>query len=340
MAARSPWRVVIGAGGSAGDVMPGIALAHALAARGAEAAILGGEHGLEAQLVPAASVAFEALYTQPLFGAGRLRPLRIPYALWRGREQAVATLRRIRPALVIGFGGHASVAPVLAARQLGIPTALYEANARAGVANALLASFVDRVFVAEPNTRWPLAPRAREAVGGVLRPELEQRLPIAHTFPCARPRHLLVLSGLQGSCFLNERVTELLAALHARDLPFEVWHQAGLRAERVAIAARYRQLGIPARVDAYLADPATAYEWADFAISAAGAGTIAELWPLRCPRCGSQSRRWRVAISSRTPTRIDVARARSCARSASSRPHGWQASSPSCSPIHDATKRW
>jgi UDP-N-acetylglucosamine--N-acetylmuramyl-(pentapeptide) pyrophosphoryl-undecaprenol N-acetylglucosamine transferase len=257
--------------------MPAITFAQALAARGIQCEFWGGAHGLEAQLVPAAGVAFSVLPSQPLFGANILRTLRIPYALLRGRAQARQRMLAKPPALVVGFGGHASVAPVLAARELGIPTAIYEANARAGVSNALLAPIVDRVFVAEPHTQFPLPPRSLERIGRVLRKELETAPVVVRRLPTDRSLRILVLSGSQGSRFLNQRAADVLAVLRAHDVAFHVWHQAGLDANLESIHSHYQRTGISARVDGYLPDLHIAYAWADFAISAAGAGSIAEL---------------------------------------------------------------
>jgi UDP-N-acetylglucosamine--N-acetylmuramyl-(pentapeptide) pyrophosphoryl-undecaprenol N-acetylglucosamine transferase len=263
--------------------MPAIAFAHALAAHGIDTTFLGSTHGLEARLVPAANVRFEALPSQPVFGAGLAHVARLPSALLRGGVQAARRLRALAPRLVIGFGGHASVAPVLAARALGIPSALYEANVRAGLANSALAPFVDRVFVAERDVRFRVRPRALERVGHVLRAELEHEPTRLRVLPHGRPIHVLVLGGSQGSAFMNERIPGLLAALVRRGCRIEVWHQAGSAGAPASTSARYAEAAIEARVDSYLTRLSTAYQWADFAISAAGAGSIAELSALGLP---------------------------------------------------------
>ena len=51
----------------------------------------------------------------------------------------------IKPRAVIGFGGYPTLPPIIAARTLGIPTAIHEQNAVMGRANRLLARFVDRI---------------------------------------------------------------------------------------------------------------------------------------------------------------------------------------------------
>src|SRR3954447_17883944 len=65
-------RIVIAAGGTAGHVVPALAVADALRADGAEVSFIGGERA-EAELVPAAG--FE-LHTLAVQGLSRTNPLR------------------------------------------------------------------------------------------------------------------------------------------------------------------------------------------------------------------------------------------------------------------------
>lgn len=274
-------KIVIAAGGTAGHVLPAIALAHALSSR-AQVTFLGGGDGFESVLVPAAGFPFEALEAQPFFGGAMHRALRIPLVLAHGVAQARARFARSRPALVVGFGGHTSVAPVLAARTLGIPCALYEANVEPGLANRVLSPCVDLVNVAHRGSRWSARHHAL-AVGIPIRRDLDRASHPSRRLARRRTRRILVLGGSQGSPFLNERVPDLIGELSARGMSVEVWHQAGLRADVAATRRRYADKGLAARVDGYLVDLSDAYRWADLAISAGGAGSLAELSAVALP---------------------------------------------------------
>lgn len=275
--------VVIAGGGTAGHVQPALVLADALARSGFGVSFVGSEDGFEALLVPKAGYAFHAVRAQAVFGAGILAPLRIPGVLRHGIAQARSILRREHAALVIGFGGHASVAPMLAARSLGLPTTLYEANVQPGLANAALAPFVDRVHVADRATRWPLRPSNVCVTGHPIRRELDLGPRALRDLPSGRRLRILVLGGSQGSSFLNERVPAWIAQLSARGLAIEVWHQVGFGVDTQTPHARYEAAGVSARVDRYLSEMAPVYHWADFVISAAGAGSLAEIAAMGLP---------------------------------------------------------
>ena len=127
--------VVIGAGGTGGHMFPALALARELQARGQEVLLVCDARGARyvgPDLVPHLIRA----------GSPSGRPLRRLQGFARlgaGLVQALALLRRRRPAAVAAFGGYASVPVGLAARLLGIPLLIHEQNAVLGRANRLIA---------------------------------------------------------------------------------------------------------------------------------------------------------------------------------------------------------
>ena len=68
-----------------------------------------------------------------------------------GTAKAWALLGRIRPAVVVGFGGYPTVPPLLAASLRGIPTVLHEQNGVMGRANRLLAPRVTAIATGFPH---------------------------------------------------------------------------------------------------------------------------------------------------------------------------------------------
>ncbi|HWP94817.1 MAG TPA: undecaprenyldiphospho-muramoylpentapeptide beta-N-acetylglucosaminyltransferase [Gammaproteobacteria bacterium] len=263
--------VLIMAGGTGGHVFPALAVAEVLRARGHEPVWLGTRAGLEATLVPRAGFPLEWLAITGLRGKGTLAWLAAPFRLGRALAQALAVLRRVRPAVVLGMGGFASGPGGLAAWLMRIPLVVHEQNAVAGLTNRWLARFATRTL-----TAFPAALPHAEHVGNPLRAALQDvpppRLRLAGR---TGPLRLLVLGGSQGARALNETVPHALARLASNRRP-EVLHQTGAR-HLETTRALYGALGIAARVEPFIDDMAAAYLWADLVVCRAGAMTIAEI---------------------------------------------------------------
>jgi UDP-N-acetylglucosamine--N-acetylmuramyl-(pentapeptide) pyrophosphoryl-undecaprenol N-acetylglucosamine transferase len=142
--------VLIAAGGTAGHVVPALAVAEELRARGARVTFAGTAERIEAQLVPAAGHPF---LTYRVTGLER----RLSPALLRGIGLALVApaactriLRRTRPDAVFGAGGYVSGPMLAAAAAARLPAALLEVDARLGLANRLSAPLVRRVFLSFP----------------------------------------------------------------------------------------------------------------------------------------------------------------------------------------------
>src|SRR4051812_35295996 len=126
--------VVIAAGGTAGHVVPAIAIADALRAEGADVVFAGGERA-EAELVPAAGYPFEPIRVE---GISRSNPLKAARAVVRAAgalRAAGRILERHQPDAVLGGGGYVAGPVGLAAVRRGIPLVLTEADSHLGLAN-------------------------------------------------------------------------------------------------------------------------------------------------------------------------------------------------------------
>lgn len=143
-------RVLVAAGGTAGHVMPALAVAEELVRAGAEVTFAGTPERAEADLVADAGYPFDAFAVR---GLPRRPSLDLARALAldvAAPAACVRILRRRRPHAVLGGGGFVAGPMLLAARALGIPRVLTEADAHLGLANRLAAPLADRVFLAYP----------------------------------------------------------------------------------------------------------------------------------------------------------------------------------------------
>jgi UDP-N-acetylglucosamine--N-acetylmuramyl-(pentapeptide) pyrophosphoryl-undecaprenol N-acetylglucosamine transferase len=266
--------IMIVAGGTGGHVFPGLAVAAAIRARSGSVVWMGTHRGLEARLVPAAGIEIEWITVTGLRGRGVAAWLAAPFKLLVAVCQALAAMRRRRPAAVLGMGGFVSGPGGLAAWLTRRPLLIHEQNAVAGTANRWLARLTAHVFEAFPDS-FP-SNRATAQIGNPVREEIRALAAPAARFAsrrngCAR---LLVIGGSQGARTLNREVPAALARLGA-ELEIDVWHQAG--AEIEAARAAYANVDCELRLEQFIDDIAEAYAWADLVVCRAGALTIAEL---------------------------------------------------------------
>jgi UDP-N-acetylglucosamine--N-acetylmuramyl-(pentapeptide) pyrophosphoryl-undecaprenol N-acetylglucosamine transferase len=213
MRRRDELRCLIAAGGTAGHVLPALAVAEALRARGASVTFAGSPDRVEARLVPEAGFELDTFEISGL--PRRLNPALLKALVRAGRApvECARILRVRRPHVVLGAGGYVAGPMVLAAWTLRIPAALTEADARLGLANRLAAPFARLVFLAYeipgrhgPKYRVvgrPIPLRSR----AVPRPEGRARFGLPPDGPV-----LGVFGALAGAHALNEAAVEAFGA--------------------------------------------------------------------------------------------------------------------------------
>lgn len=138
---------LIAAGGTAGHVLPAIAVGEALRDRGAAVTFAGSPDRVEARLVPEAGFELDSF---PISGLPRRPGVELVRSVFRAFgavRESRRILKRRRPDVVLGAGSYVAGPMVLAAASMRIPTALTEADAHLGLANRLAAPFAKRVFL-------------------------------------------------------------------------------------------------------------------------------------------------------------------------------------------------
>ena len=271
--------VYVMAGGTGGHVIPALAVAEALAARGYAIRWMGTERGIESRLVPEAGYPIDYLRIGGLRGKGLATRLAAPFRLLGAVWQALRLLGRHRPVLVIGMGGFAAGPGGLAAWLTRRPLVIHEQNAIAGLTNRVLSRLARVTLAAYPKAFGAPLPDNR-VVGNPVRGEIGA-LPAPAERLAGRdgPVRVLVLGGSLGAQALNQAVPEALARI-SRTTDLEVRHQAGSRHVETAeahYAGAEWGAGSRHQVSGFLTDMAEAFGWADFVIARAGAMTVAEI---------------------------------------------------------------
>ena len=264
------------AGGTGGHIFPGLALAEALRDRGWRVHWLGSlgdavNPSMESQLVPPHGFAFESIEFSGVRGKGlttlAFLPLRLLKAFW----QSVRVIRRVKPDVVVGFGGYIAFPAGMMSVLLGKPLVLHEQNSIAGMVNKVLAMVADRVF-----TAFPKVLKNAEWVGNPLRTAFTAQPDPATRFAGRTgPLHLLVVGGSLGARALNTLVPQALALIPGGQRPL-VTHQSGAR-QIDELRANYLAAGVDANLTPFIEDAASAFADADLIICRAGASTVTEI---------------------------------------------------------------
>ncbi len=283
--------VVIAAGGTAGHVYPGLALAAAIRRREPETdiAFVGTPRGIENEAVPAAGFALHTIDVIPWARSLGARRYLAPASLAGAAAKARGLLRTLRPAAVVGMGGYASLPVVIAARSRRIPTLLHEQNSIPGIANVVGARFAHRIALGFEEA-CPKFPRSAEirVVGNPIR-EAIRTLDRDATRPEALAafdldptrQTVLVMGGSLGAARLNDAVAGLAARWRDRaDLQLLV---AAGKAHGRSLRAQLGQGALRIRVLDYIERVELAYASADLALCRAGAATVAELSAIGLP---------------------------------------------------------
>ncbi len=278
------WALVAG-GGTAGHVLPAVAIAGALSARGRPPAAIhfvGSSRGQEATLVPAAGYAVTLLP-----GRGIARRLTIDnvgavIGLLRAVGKAFVLTARERPAVVVSVGGYASVPCAAAAVALRVPLVLHEQNAVPGLANRLAGRFAKASAVSFEATSLPRA----VVTGNPVRPEVlaVDRSPAGRTLARAAlglPADAVVVGvfgGSLGARRINDATFGLIGAWADRH-GVAVRHAVGSR-DWATVSTRLPAVpggGLVYDPVEYEDRMPLLYAAADVVVSRAGGSTVAEL---------------------------------------------------------------
>jgi len=261
---------VMAGGGTGGHVMPALAVARELRARGHSVRFIGTRRGLESKLAPADGFPIEWIEIGGLNRVGLRQTLitlaELPWSVW----QVSRMLDRARPAAVFSTGGFVAGPVLLAALWKRLPVVVMEPNAIPGFTHRKLARFVARALLSFSETAKWFPPEVAEVTG----------LPVRSEFFAIPPKPrsgqltVLITGGSQGSRTLNRAAQESWKLWDSGAV--RLIHQTGPAAYEL-LASEFQLSGIDGEVSPFLADMPAAFAAADIVVSRAGMGTVSEL---------------------------------------------------------------
>jgi UDP-N-acetylglucosamine--N-acetylmuramyl-(pentapeptide) pyrophosphoryl-undecaprenol N-acetylglucosamine transferase len=217
-------RVVIGVGGTAGHVVPAIAVADVLRDHGAQVVFAGGDR-FERELVPEAGYELRTLKVAPLAGRRPTEAARAAAVDFGALGHAMRLIGELSPDVVLGAGGYVAGPVGLAGTLRRVPLVLMEADSHLGITNRWLAPLAKRVCLAfaidgRGSDRYritgrPVPPPATDRAAARRRFRLEPD-----------DQCVLVFGGSQGARSINHAAIEAFAGTGGQ---IRILHAAGTR---------------------------------------------------------------------------------------------------------------
>lgn len=271
--------VAIAAGGTGGHLFPGQALAQELRRRGRQIVLITDARVQRFDsLFPGADI-FSVPSATPN-DRGVLGLLKAAPAILSGVVQAFGILGRVKPSVVIGFGGYPTLPPLAAGLLRGVPTCVHEQNAVLGRVNRLVAPYVGAIAstFAGPKFLRPRDEGKLVLTGNPVRDSVMAHAASPYVAPGGSDRiELLVFGGSQGARVMSDVVPGALVLLpQAQRARLHVVQQA--RPEDIdRVRAIYRDAGISADLESFFDDMPQRIAAAHLVIGRSGASTVAEL---------------------------------------------------------------
>lgn len=268
---------MLAAGGTGGHLFPAEALAHELKAMGFSVHLVTDSRAERyAGRFPADEIHVVSSAT-----IGSKNPAKVAaslWTLWSGIREAKRLLQRVKPQVVVGFGGYPTVPPLLAATKLRIPSMVHEQNAVMGRANRMLAGRVMAIaggFLPETGGRYSAK---TVTTGNPVRPAVLEAAETPYTPSRAGEIfRLVVFGGSQGAQFFSKAlpaaIERLPEPLRQRLHLTQQARPEDLDGVRSAVA----KLSLSGEISPFFTDMAERIGAAHLVICRSGASTVSEV---------------------------------------------------------------
>jgi len=180
-------------------------------------------YSLEYQVISSRNIPFFPITTGRLQRIITSQTLPSLLKLPGGFMQAYSILSKLKPDVIVGFGGYVSVPIGMVGKLLGIPLVIHEQTLEAGLANRMLAPFAEKICISWESSRKFFPQKKVVLTGNPV---------VATIFQSSRhhkinrgvlPR-LVIVGGSLGSHAINMLIQGCIERLLKQ---FEVFHQTG-----------------------------------------------------------------------------------------------------------------
>ncbi len=277
--------IVLAAGGTGGHLFPAQAVARVLIDRGRSVILITDERGLKwKDSFKGAEV--ETSVSATPFSGGLKGKISAALTISRGVFASFRRFGRLKPAVVVGFGGYPSIPPMLAAILRRIPRCIHEQNGVMGRANRALSAHMTSISVTVPDPVGlpPKAVNRQVVVGNPVRPEVikksRKRYP---EIDADQPINLLVFGGSQGATVLSDVVPAAVSCLDPELAKRLNIHQQCREEDIERTRSVYEAQGVHSTVAPFFDDLPGLMSTSHLVISRSGASTVCELMVIGRP---------------------------------------------------------
>ncbi|MBR0697131.1 undecaprenyldiphospho-muramoylpentapeptide beta-N-acetylglucosaminyltransferase [Bradyrhizobium lablabi] len=278
--------ILLAAGGTGGHLFPAEALGVELIRRGLRVRLATDARALRYRGGLFSSDDIDVVPSETIRSRNPIALVRTGIMLGYGMLVAVNVVRRLKPSAVVGFGGYPTLPPLMAARLLGVPGIIHDANAVLGRANRFLSSRVNAIATALPGVldRDPALASKTTMVGTPMRPAILAAAVVKYAPPEVNgPLRLLVVGGSQGARVMSDIVPPAIEKLEPALWSRLILTQQVREEDTARVSAVYDRLKINAELAPFFNDLPAKLASSHLVISRAGAGTVAELAALGRP---------------------------------------------------------
>lgn len=264
-------KILFCGGGSAGHVVPNIAIIECL--DGVADCRYIGTDGIEKRICKECGVTFYECDAVKLVRGKIWRNLAIPFKLIKSVGEAEKIIEDVKPDLIFCKGGYASLPAALAARRTKTPVIAHESDVSAGLANKIIARRCEKILTTFPSTAAEFDRGV--CTGSPMRKRLfnRSRAEALKKYNLPDRKTLLILGGGHGSVKINAAVREIAAEICKN---YNILHICGKGNAADIKLDGYRQVE-------FEPDMGLAYACADFAVSRCGSNAANELIALKIP---------------------------------------------------------
>lgn len=267
---------LIMAGGTGGHIFPGLAVARGLQKNNWTVHWLGSVAGMETKIIGDTNIPLHLISISGLRGKGLLGWIKAPLTIFKAVFQALKVIHKIKPNVVIGFGGFASGPGGMAAFMLNKYLLIHEQNAVAGLTNRMLSKLSKKNFQAFPNALGN--DDFSVTIGNPIRKDI---LALNKTTKHVSSKivKVLIIGGSRGAQILNQQLPIILAPM-IKENKVSIKHQSGSKNKSKTLDAYQKNQVVETNlleVTEFINDMSAAYSWADVVICRSGALTVSEI---------------------------------------------------------------